>query len=462
MIDSDTFESVCDDVAGHLNAQMGRLLDLTIWLTDADKRDWQGDGLWTPQQYLAWRCAIGPHLARNLVAAARRADELPVAIDALRRGELSFDQLMPIVNTIPAWADGQVTSLATRLTVTQIRRLVRDTDWTWEPGPANRDDEGGDTDVAADNNDERAAASDSETTEADPTPGPEPEPDPNRVSYGVGPDGRWWLHADLDLDLGALVENALDEARDAVFTRENRGSDPGATFRVVSDVDALIELAQRSLDTIAEPTRRNRYRVNLHLDLDARVRTDRGDMVPDSIARLLTCDGAIDPIYVEDGVPISVGRTQRSIPDRTRRSILHRDQHCCQVPGCSSTRGLEIHHIQHWADGGGTDTANLLTLCARHHRMHHKHRLGINGNPDQQDTMVFTNARGHPIRASGAHPHPPDAPPPPTRGDYEHPLGERLDSRWVTFIDPTIPRHLRHQHPDLRRPDLGPTDCDTG
>ncbi|MGA9276251.1 hypothetical protein, partial [Ilumatobacter sp.] len=129
VIDADTFDSVCDDVAGHLNAQMGRLLDVTIWLTNADKRDWQGDGLWTPQQYLAWRCGIGPHLASNLVDAAKRAHELPVAIGALRAGELSFDQLMPIVRSIPAWADGQVTSLATRLTVTQIRRLVRDTDW---------------------------------------------------------------------------------------------------------------------------------------------------------------------------------------------------------------------------------------------------------------------------------------------------------------------------------------------
>ncbi|MGA9275328.1 HNH endonuclease [Ilumatobacter sp.] len=238
------------------------------------------------------------------------------------------------------------------------------------------------------------------------------------------------MHADLDLDLGAVVENALDEARDAVVARENRGSDADGALQIVSHVDALVELAQRSLDSIAEPARRNRYRVNLHLNLDATVRTDHGDVLSDSIARLLTCDGAIDPIHVKNAIPISVGRTQRTIPDRTRRSILHRDQHHCQVPGCNTTRRLEIHHIQHWADGGRTDTANLITLCARHHRMHHKHRLGINGNPDQPDTMTFTNARGHPIRASGAHPHPPDATttnPPrlrkPTRREARQPLG---------------------------------------
>ncbi|MGA9278838.1 HNH endonuclease, partial [Ilumatobacter sp.] len=293
-----------------------------------------------------------------------------------------------------------------------------------------------------------------------PEPAPQSSPDQNRVAYGTGPDGRWWLHADLDLDLGLLIESALDEARNAVFARENSGSGPDQVYRAVSDVDALVELAQRSLDTISEPARRNRYRVNLLLDTDGTVRTDHRDLLPDTIARLLTCDGSIDPVFVEDGLPISVGRTQRTIPDRTRRTVLRRDAHCCQIPGCGSTRGLEIHHITHWPDGGETNTSNLITLCARHHRMHHRHRLGITGNPDRPDTMRFTTARGNPIRASGANPHSPDGPPPPIRGTYEHPLGERLDGRWVTFIDPTIPRDLRHEHPDLDRPDLDRPDHD--
>lgn len=323
VIDADTFDEVCDDVAGHLNAQMGRLLDLTIWLVNADTRDWQGDGLWTPQQYLAWRCAISPQLASNLVAAAERAHELPVAIDAMRRGEMSFDQLMPIVRTVPAWADTQVTSLATRLTVTQIRRLVRRTDWEWKPGPTHNDDGEDDPpdDVDLPTTDERHEASDAA----------EPVPDLNRVAYGTGPDGRWWLHADLDTDLGALVETALDETRNTIFQRNNRGDHPDRTFRIVTDVDALVELAQRSLDTITTPARRNRYRINLHLDTDATIRTDHGHTLPDSITRLLTCDGTIDPVHVTNGIPISVGRTRRTIADRTRRTVEHRDHHHCQV-----------------------------------------------------------------------------------------------------------------------------------
>lgn len=119
--------------------------------------------------------------------------------------------------------------------------------------------------------------------------------------------------------------------------------------------------------------------------------------------------------------------------------MLRRDGHCCQVPGCTTTRGVDLRHLVHWADGGRTDTANLVTLCARHHRMHHKHRLGIAGDADVPDALLFTDARGRSIRASGASPHPPNAPPEPIRGVYEHPLGERLESRWVSFNNPDTP-----------------------
>jgi len=442
VIDVSTYQALCDDIAGHLNAQMGRLLDLTIWLVDPDnERHWAAHDVWRPQQYLAWRCGIGPALASNLVAAAERSDELPASIDAVRRGELSFDQLMPIVRQIPAWADEQVVSLAKKLTVSQIQRLVRDTNWDWTPVRRIDAEDGSAQGVTQ----RRAGDSAPTPDDADPCV---PMPDLNRVTSGTGPDGRWWLHADLDPDLGLLIERALDESRDALFQRD-RGRGDDSVFRPITDTDALVEIAQRSLDTITEPSRRNRFRINLQLDVDATVHTDHHDRLPDSISRLLTCASTIDPVFVKAGTPLSVGRTQRTIPDRTRRTVLHRDQHTCQVPGCNATRGLDLHHLVHWADGGRTDTANLLTLCARHHRLHHRHRLAITGNADQPDTLVFIDARGRPIRTSGADPHPPNAPPGPIRGEYRHPLGEQLESRWVSFNNPNIPPLLRHlQHPD--------------
>jgi hypothetical protein len=31
----------------------------------------------------------------------------------------------------------------------------------------------------------------------------------------------------------------------------------------------------------------------------------------------------------------------------------------------------DAHHVVHWADGGGTDLANLVLLCRAHHRVIH-------------------------------------------------------------------------------------------
>jgi len=464
VIDEGSFEWLFDEVAGHLNAQVGRLLDLTIWAMEHPGA-WRGEGMWTLGKFVSWRTGVSPAMAANVVAVAERAGELPHAVDALRRGEMSLDQLMPIVKKVPAWADLQATSLAVRLPVTKVRRLVNQTNWNWSLGT---DVDGIDDGVDSGDADDADGADDGVVDVSgavvvggesggescggagvDGVDGVVVERDVNRVSFGTGDGGRWYLYADLDPDVGARLAAAIDEARDAVFSRLNSSSgadlETGAgsgtvrAFRPVSDVDALIELADRSMDTVTEPSRRSRYRVNLYLDVDGSLAESSGAVLPVSISRFVTCDGSLDPVFVESGLPVSVGRSQRTIPERTRRTVLHRDGHCCQVPGCGATRGLDLHHIVHWIDNGATDTCNLVTLCARHHRLHHRHRLGITGDADDPVSLRFTDHRGNVIVASGANPISPTSPPAPIRGEFCHPSGERLDRRWVTFVDPTQP-----------------------
>lgn len=486
-IDRSNFDALIDDAAGHLNAQHGRLIDLAIWLV-ANTSEWQGDGLWTPAQYLAWRAGISPAMASNLVAVAERADEVPIAIDKVRSGEMSFDQLLPIVRHTPAWADAQITSLAHRLTVSQVRRLVRETDWAWTPDPA-RDSESQAASVHSDDPSCNQATPDSEppagsTSSESAGDSTDDDPEANRVNYGFDDNGRWYLHADLDADLGAQIHQSLDEARDALFREQNHrdrsddrpthgaddqqgddndsavstesevlqsASSPGARRRIVpaSDADALAAVARRSLDGVGSAERRDRFRVNLFLDMRGNCATTERVPLPDSLRDLLTCDGRIDPVFVDGATPVSIGRSSRVIPDRLRRVVLHRDHGSCQVPGCTATHGLDLHHIVHWSRGGPTDSANLITVCSRHHRMHHKKRLGIAGNADDPVSLEFTDHRGQSIRLSGAQPTAPPEPPPPIQGDYEHPIGARLDRRWVTFVDPSVPRHLRHHHPGI-------------
>jgi hypothetical protein len=167
----------------------------------------------------------------------------------------------------------------------------------------------------------------------------------------------------------------------------------------------------------------------------------RGLALPDSLRRYLTCDGTLRPIHEVGGIPVSVGRTHRTVPDRTRVVVEDRDRGC-RVPGCDRQRWLHIHHVVHWEDGGPTDTSNLVAICPRHHRLHHLGQLGVAGDADRPDGLVFTDQRGQPLAGSGP-PVPPTGPLETTASDlgirpagWRHPTGERLDARWIILRDP--------------------------
>ena len=50
---------------------------------------------------------------------------------------------------------------------------------------------------------------------------------------------------------------------------------------------------------------------------------------------------------------------------------------CCTYPGCANTRDLHAHHVWHWLHGGHTNLANLVLLCAGHHRSQHNGEFRI-------------------------------------------------------------------------------------
>jgi len=457
------FESALNEVAGHLNAQHARLVDLTIAML-ADESLWVGEGAHTPELFLAWRTGLAPQRARQIVAIARRADEHPHSIDAFRRGELAVDQMAAIAQRAPWWADSEVCDLAKMLTVGQLRRTLArypfpdipraDGD---DPAPEASADAADDASATPNADTDDAAGAEPTSDEAPPA-GPDTgddgddtallgDPDGSAATghlwWGIGDDGVFRLHLDTDPLAGMIIDAALREARDRLIQQGHRN---------VSDVDAFVEMAQRSLDTIDSPARRERFRINIHLRHDGTCSDDHNATIPNAIRRYITCDGLISPVFINDSIPISVGRTQRMIPLRTRRLVLLRDQGC-RIPGCTVTHHIEVHHIVHWEDDGPTDTWNLIALCPRHHRMHHRGELGITGNADATDGITFTNRHGRVIGTTGARPQPPGAPPTTPTGVYEHPLGERLDPQWLYFNPP--PEHrttawAHHPHNPLR------------
>jgi hypothetical protein len=134
------------------------------------------------------------------------------------------------------------------------------------------------------------------------------------------------------------------------------------------------------------------------------------------VARFLT-DGVLQPVWETDGRPVSVGRSMRILPARSRRLIEDRDRGC-RFPGCTATRFVEIHHLEEWAQGGATDVDNQLSLCPFHHDAVGRGDFTISGDPSRPDGLVVVNRFGHPLR-----PPLPDALAPPDAGSGVHPPG---------------------------------------
>jgi len=73
-------------------------------------------------------------------------------------------------------------------------------------------------------------------------------------------------------------------------------------------------------------------------------------------------------------------RAKQDVPPAVRRLVLRRDGGKCVVPGCRHGRFVDIHHIEHRADGGDHHPDNLVTLCAAHHRATHRGLLLLVGS----------------------------------------------------------------------------------
>jgi hypothetical protein len=84
------------------------------------------------------------------------------------------------------------------------------------------------------------------------------------------------------------------------------------------------------------------------------------------------CDGHVG------GQP---ARATQKVPPAVRRAVRHRDQGRCRVPGCRNAIFVDLHHRDWRLDGGGDVVANLVTLCAAHHRAVHWGKLFVESTP---------------------------------------------------------------------------------
>ncbi len=209
----------------------------------------------------------------------------------------------------------------------------------------------------------------------------------NTVHAHTTDDGRVDLRADLTQTVGEKFLAMIDErscprpepdGADDRRTAEQRRAD---AFELILDQAAL----GASIDSIGSP------RTQLMLTIPA-TGADPATLpwtgsVSHATAKQLACDGSLTEIVLNDeGVPLQMGHTRRLFPTHLRKAVIIRDQ-CCIKCGAPPSH-TQVHHIEHWADGGPTDLDNGCLLCQRCHTQVHHHGWDIVLGYDRHPWLV--------------------------------------------------------------------------
>ncbi len=134
----------------------------------------------------------------------------------------------------------------------------------------------------------------------------------------------------------------------------------------------------------------------------ARCHVEDGPAISVSTAQMITCTAALSwLLHDRDGSVLDAGRRRRRPGAALRRAARDRDHCRCRFPGCESRR-VDLHHIQHWINGGRTSLKNLISLCPYHHMLIHQRGYLIASGP--ADAFTFHRPDGTLLPASPAPP----------------------------------------------------------
>jgi hypothetical protein len=357
---------------------------------------WRGDGAVSMSAWVMAKCGVSASTARQWVRAAANLESLPHLAEGLESGALSLDLVDHLAEVATPESDAELREVSEHWNVQQARELA-----TWHKARAEA--------VAEAQARARAQR--------------EPEKDGQE---GAGAAVREFEHRTLrfnDSKRSVWVAFTKDDYAVAKSVLVGRVTSDGAgtASPPVSDplgylpydqrlYDALMDLFQAGTGPRADSSRAagapTRPRVVVHAPLEVLVGCSTDDMaeiagvgpVSVEIVRRLACDANVD-LAVEDrnGTIMDQGRVRRD-PTPVQRVEIDRRDKGCRFPGCSYTEFTNVHHVQHWADGGLTNLDNLVTLCGRHHRAVHELGWAVTGNADA--VLTFTGPHGRSMHSA--------------------------------------------------------------
>ncbi|MGY0540275.1 DUF222 domain-containing protein [Nocardioides sp. YJ-D4] len=109
-------------------------------------------------------------------------------------------------------------------------------------------------------------------------------------------------------------------------------------------------------------------------------------------ARRMACNADLVPVVLgTDSEILDFGRTARLAYPAQHRALRLRDK-CCQAEDCDAPAAwTEAHHLKPWSEGGLTNLANMVLLCASDHRRIHDPDYAYERLPDGR--IRFTRRR---------------------------------------------------------------------
>jgi len=353
------------EMAAHLDAGTFQLLELIGHFDEEE--GWVGAGINSCAHWLNWKCGMSMGPAREKVRVARALPDLPKISAAFRSGKVSYSKVRAMTRVATAKNEEALLQVAEGGTASHVEtqvRLYRKT--------------------------KRIEALQDENLRHG----------HRGLSFYVDDDGAWIFKGRFTAEQGALFKSALEAAQDQLFAEQQQV--PEEVSAEISRSECIDRLTPQPIDQIradalerivegflagvkSDQTGGDRYMVNIHTDIEtlkedgtgAESEIEECGHVPAETSRRMACDCSVVHWHEnKDGEPLNIGRKTRSIPPAIRRALKRRDNGC-RFPGCTCSRFVDAHHIQHWADGGETSMENLVLLCRRHHRLVHEAGYGV-------------------------------------------------------------------------------------
>ncbi len=428
----DEAECLGDDIA-ELSARIqAATYELLVMLRAFDEREgWSG--FQSCAHWLNWRTGLALGAAREKVRVARALGDLPLLSDAMRRGQLSYSKVRALTRVATPANELRLLGFAECAPASYVERLAR----AWARV------------------DRQAAAADERRRHERRNLNTWVDDDGmvvirGRLSPEVGAVVRRALEAAADRlrtdvcaeeaaetsfgqrqadALGLLAESALSSDLDrgtagdryqvvlhvepAALRADTGGRVVDASVTALPDYGAAggdrATASSGSADVSAETPRTDTEDVSAEtrpgagttpvplrqaprMAGHAALEDADGLRVSAETARRVACDaGAVVMRHAADGSVLDVGRKTRTIPPALRRALLARDRQC-RFPGCNARR-CDVHHVEHWADGGATRLDNLVLLCRRHHRAVHEEGFLVRMGPSDDATFCWPDGR---------------------------------------------------------------------